>query len=126
MSFLAPFSDSRIIPGKGGILPGLHPFPGRIVVLAVRCHKVWNLGMYSVTVGAVKTPEIKRQLAPGFILDVSAFAIFNRHIAPAIWADNGMVTISDFQILDFPKVNAGALNYPVQADFFTCLFFIMM
>lgn len=52
--------------------------------------------MYSVTVGAVKTPEIKRQLAPGFILDVSAFAILNRHTSPAIWADNGVVTISDF------------------------------
>ena len=96
MSFLAPFSDSRIIPGKGGILPGLHPFPGRIIVLAVGRYKVWNFGMYAVTIGAVKTPKIKRQLAPGFILDVSAFAILNRHISPAIRADNGMVTISDF------------------------------
>ena len=96
MSFFAPFSDGRIIPGKGGILPGLHPFPGRIVVLTVGRYEVWNFGMDAFTVGAVKTPEIKRQPAPGFILNVSAFTIFNRHISPAIWAYNGVVTISDF------------------------------
>ena len=96
MSFLAPFSDSRIIPGKGGILPGLYPFPSRIIVLAVGRYHIWNFGMYAVTVWTVKTLEIKRQLAPGFILDVSAFAIFNRHISPAILAEDGVVTISDF------------------------------
>lgn len=96
MSFLAPFSDSRIIPGKGGILPGLHPLPGRIVVLAVGRYKVWNFGMYAVTVWTVKTPKIKREFAPGFILDVSAFAILDRHIFPAIRADNRVVNISDF------------------------------
>lgn len=92
----SPFADSRIIPGKGGILPGLHPLSGGVVILAVGCYKAWNFGMYAVTVWAVKTPKIKRQLAPGFILDVSAFAILNCHISPAIRADDGMVTISDF------------------------------
>jgi len=96
VSFFAPFADSRIIPGKGGIRPGLYPLSGGVVILAVGRYKVWNFGMYAVTVWTVKTPEIKWQLAPGFILDVSAFAILNRHISPAIRADNGMVTISDF------------------------------
>ena len=126
MSFLAPFSDSRIIPGKGGIFPGLHPFPGGVVILAVGRYHIWNFGMYAVTVWTVKTPEIKRQLAPGFILDVSAFAILNRHISPAIRAGNGVVTIAYFYILDFQKVNAGVLNYPIQTNFFTCLFFIII
>ena len=93
MSFLAPFSDSRIIPGKGGILPGLHPFPGRIIVLAVGRYKVWNFGMYAVTIGAVKTPEIKRQLAPGFVFDVSAFAVFDNHSQIAHGAAYRVVTI---------------------------------
>lgn len=52
--------------------------------------------MYAVAVWTVKTPEIKWQLAPGFILDVSAFAILDRHGFPAIRADNEVVTISDF------------------------------
>ena len=93
VSFLAPFSDSRIIPGKGGILPRLHPFPGRIVVLAVRCYKVWNFGMYAVAVWTVKTPQIKWQLAPGFILDVSAFAVLYYQLQIAHRAAYRVVTI---------------------------------
>ena len=126
MLFLAPFADSRIIPGKGGILPGLHSFPGGVVILTVRCYKVWNFRMYAVTVGTVKTPEIKGQLAPGFILDVSAFAVFHFYLQIAHRAANGMFTIPDFYILDLQEVDTDFLNYRIQTNFFACLFFTMM
>ena len=91
--FLAPFSDGRIIPGKGGILPRLHPFPGRIVVLTVGNYKVWYFRMYAVAVWTVKPPKIKWQLMPGFIFDVSAFAVLYFHLQIAYRAANGKVTI---------------------------------
>lgn len=91
--FLAPFSDGRIIPGKYRIFPGFYPFPGRVVVLAVGCYKVWNFCMYAVAVWTVKPPKIKWQLTPGFIFDVSAFAVFYFYLQIAHWAVYGMVTI---------------------------------
>ena len=98
MSFFAPFPDGGIVPGKGGILPGFYPLPGRIVVLAIRCYEVWNLRMYAVTAWTVKTPEIKRQLAPGFIFDVTAFAVFYYNLQITRRAANGMVTIPYLQV----------------------------
>lgn len=126
MSFFTPFTDSGIVPGKGSILPGLHPLPGRIIVLAVRVYKVWNFCMYAVTVSTVETPEIKRQLAPGFIFDVTAFAVFYFDLQITRRAANGMVTIPYLQVEDFQRVNTYVLDCSAQADFFTCLFFTMM
>ena len=126
MSFFAPFPDGGIVPGKGSKLPRLHPFPSRIVVLAIRCYKVWNFSMYAVTVWTVKTPEIKRQLAPGFIFDVTAFAVFYFDLQITRRAANGMVTIPYLQVEDFQRVNTYVLDCFAQADFFTCLFFTMM
>lgn len=126
VSFFAPFPDCRIIPGKGSILPRFHPLPGCIVILAVRRYKVWYFGMYEIAVWTVKTPEIKRQLAPGFIFDVSAFAVFYFDLQITHRAENGMVTIPYLQIEDFQRVDAYVLDSVAQADFFTCLFFTMM
>lgn len=108
--FLAPFSDGRIIPGKYRIFPGFYPFPGRVVVLAVGCYKVWNFCMYAVTVGTVKTPEIKRQLAPRFIFNVSAFAVFYFDLQITHRAAYWMVTIPYLQVKDFQRVNAYILD----------------
>ena len=98
MSFFAPFTDSGIVPGKSGVLPGLYPLPGHIVVLAIRCYEVWNFSMYAVTGWTINTPEIKRQFTPGFIFDVSAFAVFYFDLQITHRAANGMVTIPYFQV----------------------------
>ena len=110
VSFFAPFTDSGIVPGTGGILHRLHPFPGRIVVLTVGSYKVWYFRMYAVAVWTVKPPKIKWQLTPGFIFDVSAFAVFNFYLQITHRAANGMVTIPYFQVEDFQRVNAYVLN----------------
>ena len=98
MSFFTPFTDSGIVPGKGGILPRLHPLPSCIIVLAVGVYKVWNFRMYAVTVSTVETPEIKQQLAPGFIFDITAFAVFYFDLQITRRAANGMVTIPYLQV----------------------------
>ena len=93
MLFFAPVSDGSIIPGKNGILPSLYPLLGSIVILAIGRYKVWYFRMYVLAVCAVKPPKIKRQLAPRFILDVSAFAVFYFYLQIAHRAAYWMVTI---------------------------------
>ena len=93
MLFFAPVSDGGIISGKKDMRPRLYPLPGHIVILAIGLYKVWYFRMYAVAVWTLKPPKIKWQLTPGFIFDVSAFAVFYFYSQIAHRAVYGMVTI---------------------------------